>query len=369
MNGVLFNAQGLVNKHSDWLYVCNSGIDFIAVCETWFDSNIDDAAFSYDDYQLLRCDRDGVFPGVSRGGVALLVKSVYLPEQLVLEPQPKCEILFVKLHNNSVGPFVIGICYRPANNNYFSTFGMTEQDHAENICSTFSVLSECDSILCGDFNLPSLRWPCPQPQSTIDKTFLMNFNEALLEHIVNFPTRINNTFELVAVNCPERVYVSPNPGFSNTDHDVSVKISIECRHRHLKPETETAIYSNMDITAMRLFFESVDWSNLFRCLTVSEAWSLFRDHYDLAIYNFVPVKKLNRKKPYPWMADKSVRDADRRKKTCWRNYKRSRLYSLHSLYRQASYDLRRTIAVARIQYERNLAANIGKNVKKFFNYS
>lgn len=298
-----------------------------------------------------------------------MVKSSYLPEILVVDHQPKCEILFVKLHNISVGPFVIGVCYRPANNNYIQTFGISEQEVADNICSTFPILSDCDSILCGDFNLPSLTWPSPQPCSGIDKTFMDNFHEALLEQIVSFPTRVNNILELVVVNCPERVSVHPAPGFSSSDHDVSVKISIERRHRHIKPEAGTAVYSRMNIWAMRAYFESIDWARVFCCLTASESWRLFMDHYKFAISSFVPVQKFNRKKPFPWMSNPTVRDAERHKKLIWRSYKRSHLHSVHSLYRLACSDLRRTIAAARIQYERDLAANIGKNVKKFFNYS
>ena len=69
---VHINAQSLLKNMDEFRYIFeNSGINVIAISETWFDKNMPDSLFKVKDYKLFRADR------ISHAeGVAIYVRNI-----------------------------------------------------------------------------------------------------------------------------------------------------------------------------------------------------------------------------------------------------------------------------------------------------
>ena len=230
--GFLFNAQGCANKLRElYQFLTAQDPDFICVCETWLTSDIPDSSFCPPNYVAFRCDRESVFPGVMRGGCAIIAKSQLAPTQL--RTAVSAEIVCVQLHiQGERRPTSIACVYRSCNQDHVTTFGVSDLFLVQEVGRALGTCANHDVIVCGDFNLPHLTWPDAIPHSAIERAFLEIATDHLLTQHVQFATRGHHTLELVLSNCTERITsCCPHPGFSSSDHDTSVKFEVETNYR------------------------------------------------------------------------------------------------------------------------------------------
>lgn len=220
----------------------------------------------------------------------------------------------------------------------------------------------------GDFNFPNLPWPSMTSTSALETVFVDAINENLLTQIVNFPTRRENILDLVLTNCSERVHASPSPGFAGSDHDVAVQLKIDAPFSPDPAVHAVRVYSKADWCSIRRHFDSIDWINLLNGLGPEDAWNYFMKAYDFAIETYVPLLK-PKKKSFPWLCMPSVKKLVRDKSRLWRHYKKFPLNSNFVEYQRVASKLSLEIRLARMEFERRLAANIGKNPKAFFKYT
>jgi hypothetical protein len=319
-------------------------------------------------YIIIRGDRSKFYPGVGRGGVAIIAKESLSPTLLVPVVERKCEFIGVTISAKSFGKFAVAVCYRPSNSNYIDTFGVSEDEVLRNICDSFGIIDGLNGIILGDFNFPNIPWPSANASSVLESIFVDAINENLLTQIVDFPTRRENILDLVLSNCSERVHASPSPGFAGSDHDVAVKLNIDAPYSPDSSDVEVRVFSKADWFSIRRYFESIDWVSELNGLGSEDAWDLFVKAYEYAVHKFVPLLKPKKFSP-PWLNAPSVKKLTRDKARLWRHYKLFPLNSNFVEYQRVASKLSVEIRLARIEHERRLAANIGKNPKAFFRYA
>jgi hypothetical protein len=367
--GYFFNSQGLPNKQSDlFQFIDENNPDFVAICETWFTADDFSESFIPSGYVIIRGDRSQFYPGVIRGGVAIIAKETLSPTVLIPAVERKCEFICITISAKSFGKLAIAVCYRPSNSNYIETFGISEDEVLRNICDCFGIIDGINGIITGDFNFPNLLWPDVSATSALEVAFVDALSENLLTQTVDFPTRRGNILDLVLSNCAERVHASPVPGFAGSDHDVTVKLKIDAPYSPDTTDHEVRVYSKADWGSIRRHFDSIDWVTELNGLSSVDAWNFFMRSYNFAVENYIPLLK-PKKKSFPWLTTPSVKKLTRDKSRLWRYYKKFPLNVNFVEYQRVASRLSLEIRLARIEYERRLAANIDKNPKAFFKYT
>ena len=112
--------------------------------------------------------------------------------------------------------------------------------------------------MCGDFNLPHIDWSTgvATNNDSIHNFFTKTVRDNYLWQLVDFPTQINNTLDLLFTNIPDKITnVHRSMDIIATDHtlisfDVDFKI---CK----KPKVKRSVYN----------LKNANWSGLKQVLT------------------------------------------------------------------------------------------------------
>ena len=131
-------------------------------------------------------------------------------------------------------PLIICAAYRPPDR---------DRGYMANLCSAIRDVHDSfpgHAIWCGgDFNLPDINWMDESTQGNrypneINKSLLDLLHDLNLTQVVTFPTRINNTLEILFSNRPNLVHkLNPVPGIS--DHDSIAQAEIDCLAQVRRP--------------------------------------------------------------------------------------------------------------------------------------
>ena len=112
--------------------------------------------------------------------------------------------------------------YRPPHSNLQSIFELNES-----LDKLARKHQNCNFILAGDFNLPSIKWsdghgtilPNPTYGHNLNEVFIDIINNHNLEQFVNSPTRQNHALDLVFASTPFLIKeLHTAPGMS--DHEI-----------------------------------------------------------------------------------------------------------------------------------------------------
>ena len=248
---------------------------------------------------------------------------------------------------------------------------MTEEIVCQNICNQFEILRNTEGIICGDFNFPKLVWPDAAFTSKCETVFGDALSDLMLEQQVVFPTRANNVLDLILSNCPERTRTEPAIGFSSSDHNISIVISIDgdfwC-DIHQK-QSYPDIFKT-DYLSINAYLNCINWTVAFNGCNASDCWELFLQFYNFIISTLIPwsVKKRS-KNQFPWMRDSGVIRAKKNKKKLWASPKQNGLHSSYCEYQRAASLVAKAVYAARVAFEKRLASNIGRDSKKFFRHA
>ncbi|KAJ8031077.1 hypothetical protein HOLleu_27685 [Holothuria leucospilota] len=135
---------------------------FIAISETWFNTTTFHDLFNIDGYNFIHNDRiDG-----RGGGVALYIKSnikYVIRDDLSRHLTNDAETVFIEIQNGNKGNVIIGVIYRPPDNQ-MASFNNSLSSCLHVICNEHK-----DCFLAGDFNID--LWndvPCSNTQLFVD---------------------------------------------------------------------------------------------------------------------------------------------------------------------------------------------------------
>ena len=289
------NCQSVLAKRFEFNHMIESvNPDIVIGTESWLHSNItNNSVFPTSHYTVYRKDRE------SRGGGVFILVRDTLQSTREEELETECEILWCKINIKNRKTLHIGAYYRPHESDEESTKQLDTS--IKRINSTNGLV-----ILGGDFNTPGWDWNNMRPKencrvTSIYENIIESLDDNGLQQVINFPTRGQNTLDLICTNVPGRIGNQESlPGISD-HHIVSCTINITPLRRLQTPRWIKK-YGQANWTGI-----SKDLENLLSKIRqdpnnqdVETLWRIFKESLTASIDNHIPKKKTKkiRKLPY-----------------------------------------------------------------------
>ena len=197
MRCLYFNARSLINKTAEFQALVTD-FDIVAITETWLKAEITNCELlpgqNFTIHRNDRANRTG-------GGVMLAVRNnIFNLRRKDLESN-NAEMLACEIRPQCRKKLLVLIFYRPPN---------TDLHYIKQLkrALTFGSKAKFDSlIVCGDFNLPHIDWSTGVATNnySIYNYFTKTVKDYYLWQLVDFPTRVNNTLDLLLTNIPDKI--------------------------------------------------------------------------------------------------------------------------------------------------------------------
>ncbi|ORD93263.1 RTJK, partial [Enterospora canceri] len=332
----------------------------IGVTESWLDTSNRDyiAEFQLSGYTIFSCERENRIGG----GVILYIHSSLHPISIKTEPINGVDTVFIELKNNASRK-ILGLIYRPPGRS-------AEIDRLlfESISET---ISQCETIIMGDFNLPVARWGNPLRSHTGHDLYT-NLLESELHQHVHEPTRDLNTLDLILSTSKDLVSnVNVGPVFSSSDHRI---ITFNLRMKEIKvndSKERVPNYQRANFTRMRIILEDTDWSEL---LSESESdidksWEAFTTKLNEAISVCVPYRyrrSARKNKPKWW--NEEIKNSLSLKKHAYDKYISTKNQDDKVEFDRARSETKRLIKRSKKNLEEYIAESCKSNPKEFYSF-
>ena len=220
---LLSNVRSIRNKFDEINIKLSELSPGIAVfCESWLSDDIPDEAVSIPTYAAYRKDRD-----CSGGGIIVYVSQIL--KSMVVD---SASVPSLEFFPGDILPLVIPECFLLVITLYHP-FWNNKSKHEDAIKCLTDVVDFCLSrcldplkakiVICGDFN--DLRMYANEISR------LMN-----LHQIVDFPTRAENTLDLIFTNFSHDYSPNRHPPIGKSDH-VCVLVPVKCQDRFCYKKT------------------------------------------------------------------------------------------------------------------------------------
>ena len=286
-NILLSNVMSLAPKIDELrYYITYSNLDLVCLTETWLQEHIYNNVVAISDFNLLRRDRKDR----QHGGVCIYIRDSIQFSLLDDLSEPSFEVIWVKIRPDRLprgfSNVIVGTVYHPPSSNNLAML-----NYLWNCLSSIeSKYSNCGILLLGDFN-------------NLDVSRLKsNFK---LKQIVNFPTRAQNTLDLILTNLHE-FYDTPvkKPPFGLSDH---LSIEVNSKSRTLLPQSKFKVKSRdlrrSNRLALNLYLKKVDIPALINTgTTCSEKVSILESIINIGLDIISPIrtKTIHSNEP-PWI--------------------------------------------------------------------
>ena len=352
------NARSLANKTSE-LQALVTGIDLLAVTETWLKPEIGDCELlPGNDFSIHRRDR------IDRvgGGTLLAVRNTILSlrrkdlesnaEMIVCEIRPECR-----------KKLLVIVFYRPPDTdlNYIKEFKKSLQSIQNS--NKFDQL-----LICGDFNLPHIDWTSGSTTTNdhIHNYFTKTVKDNYLWQLVNFPTRANNTLDLVLTNIPDKV--NNMQGFDdilNTDHKlISFDLSLEIQK---KPKVKRLVYNfkKANWAGLKEQLTHAPWDECFVPSNIDESLSNWCDLFLKAVDDHIPKYNIKNVYDHPWI-DKELLHLIKKKNIQRKKFRKTQSSVDYELYKKTRRDTKQLISKKKKDYNKKLTESLFENPKRFW---
>jgi hypothetical protein len=251
---------------------------------------------------------------------------------------------------------------------------MTFTEKIRNDFVHLKTLAKHNSLwIAGDFNLPDINWNNMTIEGStypnhINKSFIDIVQDLCMEQIVDFPTRLDNTLDLVFTTHKSLVYkCKPLPGIS--DHDI-VLVDTNIRINRTK-QTKRKIYlrklTNMDELRTEVQIKLNDFMAV-SFLTIDNMWIAFKDIILNVMEKHVPSKLSRSKQTYPWITTE-VRKIINKKNKAGRKVRKTNNQKDRDRFRKLKAEAQKT---ARKAYNNYIHDIIGPdqtgNSKRFWSF-
>ncbi|XP_038046033.1 uncharacterized protein LOC119720442 [Patiria miniata] len=364
----LQNVRSLKNKldvlHSSLVAHLQPGgmFNFFALTETWLTDAVLDAEINIPNYTVFRNDRSNR----RGGGVLLGCHNAFECRRRSDLEHDDLELLWVEVRLSNRSKMLFGVFYRPPDSGV---------QPLENLADTLTNASRHFNTIyiAGDFNLPSLQWDSDSglavsSGSTIEDVFVDAVMAAHSLQQVNFsPTRGDNILDLVLCSALQQVSCETGDDIFASDHN-SVRISIQVTAKTKPYDASRPIfnYRKADLYDLQRTIECIPWCLLEATDDCDEATSLFYDFIEAAVIDVVPVVRPRRPSP-PWF-DGEVRHALKAKERTFRRKKKSPTPANLELFKEARSNFKQIVRGKYANYLSSVAADIGKNPKRFWSF-
>ena len=341
------NVNSVANKVN---YINNllldEELDIMALSETWLTTSCSNSFIDIPGYSLCRGDVNGC---VRKHGAALYISDRlnYVQVTVNLPNVAVVRLVDYNMHVLSI--------YRPPSYSTAENLALIE------FISGF--IPNKETILLGDFNLPSLKWSLDAVYGDYinpnDRMFLDCFLESGLTQWVNFGTFYpsGNILDLILSSDEDRIgevfSVPPLPGCHHCPVICTIVFSFSVTNGEELLERRSWGKANFlgiseDITA-------IDWERSLENLNVQQAYNLFLDAVNRSIVQHVPLA--GNMKNGRWMSV-PPRALTVRRENQWKKYKHvRRTYGRHSNEAQSELEGYHELNHQYRNYTRNRQAN------------
>ena len=232
------------------------------------------------------------------GGSALIIPSHYHFTVLKLPPIKNVEAVGVDLFLPSCTLRLITVYIPPIPH---SSHASTENfiDLSDMLLSQIND-STHKTLICGDFNLPDIKWSSLTCSSAKSSVFLDFLKSASLTNAVTFPTRNDKILDLVLLSDPQLLVSCNSSDKKFTSDHKSIELSINASFPPPLPPKKRLDFFNTDFIAMNNFFATFYWEKLFKSSSnVNSVYLLFLEVIHFAITQFVPLIESDHKPYFP----------------------------------------------------------------------
>ena len=250
----VWNAQSIRNKSACFSdYICDRGIDLIALTETWFTDN-DSAAkveCTPDGYKMFDYSRSGR----KGGGIALVYRSEFTVKKISYCERSSFEMSEWTLKGEQSSRMRLSVIYRPPYSaKHPVTTGVFISEFAEYL-ESFVLCTE-PVLICGDFNIHVDNPADPDGEAFCDLLASMG-----LKQHVDTPTQIHgHTLDLIITRTTDSIVVDrPMADSFLSDH-----ATVTCHLKMAKADLsiKTVSYRKTKSIDLDLFKTDICASNL-----------------------------------------------------------------------------------------------------------
>ncbi len=296
------NARSLLPKISELKIVAQrTTAAVISISETWLDETITNQEIQIDNYSVVRSDRSR-----NGGGVCMFIRNdiaFSILEDLKIEDM---ESIFVEILLPKTKPIVIGTCYRPPKQTCF--LDLLQQ-------TLNKIRPDLEQIILGDFNID-----LKISTTATSKSYKNMLNVSNLKQLIQEPTRVTPSsctiIDHILCNNEEKISQSGVIPTGISDHFMTFCT----RKAHIKDKCDapnivtvrSMKHYNKDLLNEKL--TSADWSSLFLCRNIENAWQIFRSTFHSILDDIAPHRDIKiRQHTDPWMTSEileNIRNRD-----------------------------------------------------------
>ncbi len=231
--------------------------------------------------------------------------------------------------------------------------------------------------MCGDFNLPHIDWSTgvATNNDSIHNFFTKTVKDNYLRQLVDFPTRINNTLDLLFTNIPDKVTNIPDKvtnvhGFVDiiaTDHtlisfDVDFKI---CK----KPKVKRSVYNfkNANWSGLKQVLTHIPWERGFVADDVNASLSSWCESFISAVNSHIPKRISRCVYDLPWI-DKELLALLKQKNVQPKKSRKSKSPKDVAKFIQLRRESKILIAKKTSDHTNKMKKSVFENPKRFWSY-
>ena len=273
-------------------------------------------------------------------------------------------MLACEIRPKSRKKLLVLVFYRPPNTNL---------DYIKQLKKALTLASKAkfDSlIVCGDFNLPHIDWSTgvATNNDSIHNFFTKTVKDNYLWQLVDFPTRINNTLDLLLTNIPEKVInVHGFEDIISTDHtlisfDVDFKI---CK----KPKVKRSVYNfkNANWLGLKQVLANIPWELGFVSDDINTLLSSWSESFISAVNDHVPKRTSRCMYDPPWI-DKELLALLKKKNIQRKKSRKSKSPEAIAKFKQLRRESKILIAKKKIEHANKMKNSVFENPKRFWSY-
>ena len=335
-----------------------SGLDIVAITESWANSSVMDAELALDGFRMFRKDRERDVEQMG-GGVLLYIRNNIVVSELNEYRDGKCEAVWVRANGAKGMGICISVCYRSPS--------AGDEENEALLSAIRSVAERKRSLLLvGDFNYPRINWD-ELDVSGEGEAFLDIVQDNFLCQHVTQATRGANILDLVISSEEELVSnLKIGPSIGGSDHSsIDFILNLELPGRE-QPNLGLD-YRKADYAAISKELGEIDWNGRFRERDANEMWLEFVMVIEQLKEKHVPRFRRNRRRKQKWMDYRACK-AVKKKYKAWKRFTDTPEYQSYVDFKRVRNKATAELRRSKRAFEEKLAEGIKKDGKSFFRY-
>ena len=274
------------------------------------------------------------------------------------------ESIVVEIHSNQT--FTVGVMYVPPNTN--------DLYHTYLSDLFYSLPSNSDLLILGDFNFPDIDWDLLSGESKNSTNFCELVSDLNFCQLAASSThKAGNILDLIITNNDQLVHdivihpVLPT-GLSSDHFVITFRFLLTDVVKAQASHSSFFNYSKANWEEIYLFLSQYDFKELYEISNLENAWTYFKDIISTAVLQFVP-RISSRKHPRPKWFNSEIQHHLNQVHTLRRRHRRNPSPTLSSQLSRAEAKLSKEISTVKQDFEsqliRDLAANNSNKIYKY----